>query len=72
MTDNYNAQSAGDAVTKEVNRPPAFYACCQENEGIPIHEVLHIDNLMDVELGPSDRFGVPGAFINLADPFVRN
>jgi len=72
MTDNYNARSEGDAATKKFVRPPAFYDAWMENEGIPIHNLFHVENLMDVELGPWERFGVEGAFVNMADPFITS
>jgi hypothetical protein len=72
MTDNYNARSEGDAATKKFVRPPAFYDAWMESEGIPIHNLFHVDNLMDVELGPWERFGVEGAFVNMADPFITS
>ena len=70
MADNLNAQSLGDAATKEFTRPPAFYDAWQQAEGIPIYESFHVDDLATVELGPWQRFGVSGAFVNLADPFI--
>ncbi|MBT4007284.1 MAG: ethanolamine ammonia lyase-activating protein [Rhodospirillales bacterium] len=70
MTDNFNARSSGDAATKEFVKPPAFYDAWQEGEGIPIHKVFHVENMMDVELGHWKRMGVPAAFVNLADPFL--
>lgn len=70
MADNFNAQSGGDAATKRFERPPPFYDLWQQNEGIPIHDKFHIEDLNTVELGPWKRFGVEGAFINLADPFI--
>ena len=70
MTDNYNARSEGDAATKKFERPPAFYDAWQESEGIPIHDLFHVEDLMEVELAPWERFGVPGAFTDLADPFI--
>lgn len=72
MADNYNARSAGDAATKEFDRPKAFYDQWQEAEGIPAYETFHVHNLMDVELGRWDRLGVDAAFMNLADPFISS
>jgi hypothetical protein len=51
-------------------RPPAYYDVWQSNEGIPIHKVFHVDSLMGLELGPWERFGCLGAFVNLADPHI--
>lgn len=67
---NLNAQSSGDEATKRFERPPAFYDAWQENEGIPIHKVFHVDDLMEVELGHWERYDARGAFVNLADSFL--
>ncbi|MDH3443778.1 MAG: hypothetical protein OEN50_07640, partial [Deltaproteobacteria bacterium] len=51
-------------------RPKAFYDQWQEQEGIPIYKLFHVENLMQVELGHWERFGCNGAFVNLADPHI--
>ncbi|MFQ5682066.1 MAG: ethanolamine ammonia lyase-activating protein [Candidatus Binatia bacterium] len=51
-------------------RGEAFYDTWQQQEGIPIYKVFHVDNLEKVKLEPWHRFGGNGAFINLADPHI--
>jgi hypothetical protein len=68
MADSFTSKS-GDGDGKFV-RPPAFYDAWQEKEGIPIYKVFHVDHLSEVKLGPWQRFGCDGAFVNLADPFI--
>ena len=58
-------------VTKFERRTP-FYDVWQEQEGIPIYRVFHVDNLATMELGPWNRFGGNGAFINLADSHITS
>jgi oxalate decarboxylase/phosphoglucose isomerase-like protein (cupin superfamily) len=70
IADNYNAQGPGDAATKEFSEPPPFYDSWQHKEGIPVYESFFIEDLMKVKLDMWQRFGVPAAFVNLADPFI--
>ncbi len=70
MVDSTKAPPPGEAPAKEYEKPPAFYDAWQEREGIPVYKLFHVDDLMEVELGPWERFGVQGAFVNLADPFL--
>lgn len=51
-------------------RPKSFYDLWQEQEGIPVHKLFYVENLMQVELGHWQRYGCKGAFINLADPHI--
>ncbi len=51
-------------------RGPAYYDTWQKQEGIPIYKVFHVEDLRKVELGPWERFGGNGAFVNLADPHL--
>jgi uncharacterized RmlC-like cupin family protein len=51
-------------------RPKAFYDLWQEQEGIPIYKLFHVESLTEVELGDWRRFGCRGAFVNLADPHI--
>jgi len=66
VTDTMNTAD----VEKKFNRPKPFYDQWQEGEGIPIYKLFHVEDLMAVELGPWERFGAMGAFVNLADPFI--
>ncbi|MCZ6848471.1 MAG: ethanolamine ammonia lyase-activating protein [Alphaproteobacteria bacterium] len=70
IIDNYNAQGPGDAAGKRFDAPKPFYDAWQSKEGIPIHQSFHVDDLAKVELDMWRRFGVPAAFVNLADPFI--
>jgi oxalate decarboxylase/phosphoglucose isomerase-like protein (cupin superfamily) len=58
------------ALEREYKRPPSFWQVWQKAQGIPIYDSFHVADLMTVELQMWDRFGVPAAFMNLADPFV--
>jgi len=51
-------------------RRRAFYETWQEREGIPIYREFHIEGLESLALGPWERFGARGAFINLADHYI--
>ncbi|MEE8223576.1 MAG: ethanolamine ammonia lyase-activating protein, partial [Alphaproteobacteria bacterium] len=70
IIDNYNAQGRGDAAGKRFDAPKPFYDAWQSKEGIPIHQSFHVDDLAKVGLDMWERFGVPAAFVNLADPFI--
>ena len=70
MVDSTKAPPPGEAPATEYKKPPAFYDAWQEREGIPVYKLFHVDDLMEVELGRWERFGVQGAFVNLADPFL--
>jgi hypothetical protein len=48
-------------------KPPQYYFVWQKDEGIPIHETFHVEDLATVEVGQWDRFGGNGCFINLTD-----
>ncbi|MDX1485693.1 MAG: cupin domain-containing protein [Alphaproteobacteria bacterium] len=70
IVDNYNARGPGDNAAKVFERPDPFYDLWQRKEGIPLYESFHVDDLMKVELDMWHRFGVPAAFVSLADPFI--
>jgi oxalate decarboxylase/phosphoglucose isomerase-like protein (cupin superfamily) len=70
MSDMIGDRPDLEAGDKKYVRPPAYYETWQKGEGIPIHKVFHVEDMMDVELGQWERFGVPAAFVNLADPFI--
>ncbi len=63
MTDN-------QMLGRKFERPFSFYEIWQEQEGIPIYRVFHVEDLAAVDLGPWGRFGGSGAFINLADSHI--
>ncbi len=68
MNDTMNT----DAVEKKFVRPKPFFETWQQGEGIPVHDVFYVDDMMAVELGDWDRLGCKGAFVNLADPFLTS
>lgn len=59
-----------ELLNKEYKRPPSFWTIWQKAQGIPIYNEFHVADLGAVELEMWDRFGVPAAFMNLADSFV--
>lgn len=70
VTDNFNTDDPEDGATRKFVRPKPFYEVWQQGEGIPIYKLFHVEDLMSVELGPWERFGAMGAFVNLADPYI--
>lgn len=66
-TDDSGLQADHYEGVKDLKDLPTFYEEWQRGEGIPIYKVFHVNRLVDVELGPWERFGGNGAFINLAD-----
>lgn len=63
------AGKVGEKVV-EFKRSRSFYEIWQEKEGIPIYREFHLENLSTVLLGPWERFGAKGAFVNLADHHI--
>lgn len=57
-------------ISTPFERPSPFYEIWQEKEGIPVYKQFHVEDLAAVKLGPWERFGVPGAFVNLADHHI--
>jgi hypothetical protein len=55
---------------KEFKRPRPFYDWWQDNEGIPVYNTFHVEDLKTIELKPWARFGGNAAFVNLADPHL--
>jgi quercetin dioxygenase-like cupin family protein len=72
VTDNLNAQTAGDEATKKFNRPLPFYEEWQNKQGIPSYETFHVQDLATVELGRWSLLNVDAAFLNLADPYITS
>lgn len=68
MSQTFEFQAAESP--KEFKRPKPFYETWQANEGIPVYNSFHINDLKKVELKPWARFGCDAAFINLADPYL--
>ena len=63
-------RAPNDPEAKVHRRPPQYYFVWQENEGIPVHDTFHVEDLATVEVGQWDRFGGNGCFINLTDSFL--
>ncbi len=61
-----------EPVQAEFKRPKPYYEIWQNNEGIPVHDMFHVDDLMALELGRWDRLGCDAAFLNLADHFISS
>lgn len=70
MSDTSGTRPDLEAGDRRYVRPPAYFPTWQKGEGVPIHETFHVDDLREVELAHWERFGVPGAFINLTDAFI--
>lgn len=59
-----------DPEAQVFKRPPQYYFVWQKQEGIPIHETFYLESLADAEVGPWERFGGNGCFVNLTDSFL--
>jgi hypothetical protein len=59
-----------DEPPKEFKRPKPFYDEWQDNEGIPVYNSFHVEDLATVELKPWARYGGKAAFVNMEDPHL--
>ena len=59
-----------DEAPKEFKRPKPFYDEWQDNEGIPVYNSFHVEDLATVELKPWARYGGKAAFVNMEDPHL--
>lgn len=67
-----SSSNNNDPETRPFYQPPPHFVKWQNEQGIPIHETIHVDDLMQVELGHWDWIGGPGAFVNLGETHIVN